>query len=151
VRIGGAAAADALAALEPGDAIEVTGFVREDGLGLFIEADPATILDLPGDPGAASSADAALDRVVAGVPATAAASLAPQASIRRAAPGASPPDVATLLFVATLTLLAVAASLALIRRREGLARIVRCSSWLPAERLTAAMARWPWRGRGRVR
>jgi hypothetical protein len=50
VRVGGPAAADALAILEPGDAIEVTGLVREDDLGLFIEADPAILRSCPAAP-----------------------------------------------------------------------------------------------------
>ena len=147
VRVGGAAATDALAILEPGDAIEVTGSVREDDLGLIIEADPASILELPGDSGDDSTAASAVDRVVAGVPATKAVSLAPQASIRRASPGAMPPDGLTLLLVTLLTLLAVAGSLTLARRRHGIARIVRRSSERPARRLAAVMARWHWPGR----
>jgi RPA family protein len=147
VRVGGAAATDALANLEPGDAVEVTGSVREDDQGLIIEADPASIVDLPGDSGDGSAAAGAVDRVVAGVPATKAVSMAPQASIRRASPGATPPDGPTLLLVTLLTLLAVAGSLTLARRRHGLARIVHRSSEGPARRLAAALARWPWLGR----
>jgi hypothetical protein len=46
VRIGGAAAADAISLLEPGDAIEVAGLVRQDAQGWLIEADPGTIVAL---------------------------------------------------------------------------------------------------------
>jgi len=152
VRVGGPAAADALAILGPGDAIEVTGLVREDDLGLFIEADPVSILDLPGGTGDENvpSASGALDRIANRVPAATAVSRAPQASIRRASPGASPPDVPTLVLVALLALIAVAALLALGRNRAGLARRARRSSVLPTERLAAAMARWPGRGRRKV-
>jgi hypothetical protein len=148
VRVGGAEASDALAMLEPGDAIEVTGLVREDDEGLIVEADPASILDLPGDVGDTSSAVGAVG-VVAGVPATKAASMAPQAAIRRVSPGAAAPDGLMLLLVAPLALLAVAASLVLARHRRGLARIGRWDSVHPAQRVAAAMARWHWRGRGR--
>jgi hypothetical protein len=153
VRIGGSEAADALAILEPGDAIEVTGFVREDDLGLLIEADPVSILDLPGGTvdGDAPSSGVAPDRVVAGVPATRAVSQAPQASIRRASRGASPPDFPTLVLVALLALIAVAASLALFRHRPGPARMARWSSVLSTERVAAVMARLPGRGRGEGR
>jgi hypothetical protein len=46
VRLGGPAAADEVAMLQPGDAIEATGLVALDGLGLIIEADPASLVSL---------------------------------------------------------------------------------------------------------
>ena len=153
VRIGGPAAAEAVAILEPGDAIEVTGSVREDDLGLFIEADPASVLDLPGgtDDESLPSVSGALDRVAARVSAATAVSRAPQASIRRASPGASPPDVPTLALIALLALIAVAASLALVKHRPGLARMARWNPVLSTERVAAVMARLPGRGRGEGR
>ena len=123
--------------------------MREDDEGLIVEADPASILDLPGDVGDTSSAVGAVDRVVAGVSAKSAASMAPQAAIRRVSPGAAARDGLRLLLVAPLALLAVAAALVLARHRRGLARIGRWDSVHPAQRVAAAMARWHWRGRGR--
>jgi hypothetical protein len=51
VRIGGALAADAIALLEPGDAIEVAGVVTQDEAGLLIAVDPMSVITLPGDGG----------------------------------------------------------------------------------------------------
>ncbi len=98
VRIGGPSAADVLTMLEPGDAIEVTGLVQQDDLGLIIEADPASIVDLPGE--TAPTADSGLIGLVAGAPTpSTAASEAAAASIRRASPSAPPPNVVALLAV----------------------------------------------------
>ena len=48
LRLGGAAAADALSLLEPGDAIEVTGRVSRDADGWLIAVDPERIVALAG-------------------------------------------------------------------------------------------------------
>ena len=48
VRLGGAAASDALSLLEPGDAVEVTGLVSRDADGWLIEVDPYRIVTLAG-------------------------------------------------------------------------------------------------------
>jgi hypothetical protein len=48
IRLGGAAAADALSLLEPGDAIEVTGRVSRDADGWLIVVDPESIVALSG-------------------------------------------------------------------------------------------------------
>ena len=55
IRLGGAAAADALSLLEPGDAIEVTGRVSRDADGWLIVVDPESIVSLTG---AGSNGDA---------------------------------------------------------------------------------------------
>jgi hypothetical protein len=55
VRLGGAAAAEALSLLEPGDAIEVTGTVSRDSAGLLLLVDPDRILAVSG--GAAAGDD----------------------------------------------------------------------------------------------
>jgi hypothetical protein len=47
-RLGGAAAADALALLEDGDAVEVTGLVSRDAAGLLIDVDPDRIVSVAG-------------------------------------------------------------------------------------------------------
>jgi hypothetical protein len=51
VRIGGAPAAEVIALLEPGDAIEVAGVVAQDEAGLLIVVDPLSMITLPGDGG----------------------------------------------------------------------------------------------------
>jgi uncharacterized protein YdeI (BOF family) len=66
IRLGGAAAADALSLLEPGDAIEVTGLVSRDADGWLIVVDPERIVALTG---ATAGTDA---------PATGASPTAPQ-------------------------------------------------------------------------
>jgi uncharacterized protein YdeI (BOF family) len=48
IRLGGAAAAEALSLLEPGDAIEVTGRVSRDAEGWLIVVDPERIVALSG-------------------------------------------------------------------------------------------------------
>jgi hypothetical protein len=48
IRLGGAAATDAISLLEPGDAVEVTGQVARDTDGWLIEVDPDRILALAG-------------------------------------------------------------------------------------------------------
>jgi hypothetical protein len=55
VRLGGRAAADEIAMLEPGDAIEATGLVTRDAAGLLIDTDPASLVSL--SLGTAASAD----------------------------------------------------------------------------------------------
>ena len=55
VRLGGRAAADQISMLEPGDAIEATGLVTRDAVGLIIETDPATLVSL--SLGTAATAD----------------------------------------------------------------------------------------------
>ena len=60
VRLGGAAASEAISLLELGDAVEVTGRVSRDADGWLIEVDPSLIVALAGTPGTAPSADGAL-------------------------------------------------------------------------------------------
>jgi hypothetical protein len=131
----GAAAAEALSMLEPGDAIEVTGLVRQDDSGLTIEADPDSIVALPGardgDPAAAptaatTSATRLRLETAASSPAPA-ASKAAGSSVRTAASQTNLPDWATLITVFVLALAAVAGVLAAaaysgrFRRRVSLA------------------------------
>jgi hypothetical protein len=121
VRIVGASAADALEMLEPGDAIEVSGLVGEDDLGLIVEADSASIVALPGDRVDALASDAgALGVVAAGSTPTRAASSAAGAALRRASATASPPDGLTILAVVAVLLVVAVAATALANRRISL-------------------------------
>ncbi len=144
VRVGGDPAAEAVALLEPGDGIEVSGLVEQDEDGLIIEADPASIVDLPGGGAAAPASGSAKGSAEAvtstklpigassprptGTPRPT-ASVAAAASMRRAAPGGAVPDPAVLLAVLTIALATVAASLA-IAGRTGRFRRLRCAGRL---------------------
>ena len=118
VRVGGSSAAEALSKVEPGDAIEVTGIVRQDAEGLVVEVDPASIIDEPGggvepqraNPEAAASS-AAIPTQTPAAPSPAAA-----ASVRIASSPAAPPDGVALVAVLLVVLATVAGALALARR-----------------------------------
>jgi hypothetical protein len=125
VRVGGSSAADALALLEPGDAIEATGPVRQDYQGLIVDADPASIVDLPGMAKAAPAAETPTDDPTDVAPAPSqseAGSPAAEASLRMAPSPAAPPDGAALGAVLLTALAAVAAGLALARHSRRLRR-----------------------------
>lgn len=127
VRVGGAAAAAVIEMLEPGDAIEVSGIVRRDSAGLFLEADPASIVDLPGDLSSATASPAStggLADLLAG-PASElpGSSQAGSASIRRAVAAAPLPGAAATL-AGFLAVLAVAAGLAALGNRRRIGRPV---------------------------
>ena len=123
VRGGGSSAADALSWVEPGDAIEVTGIVRQDAEGLVIEADPASIIDEPGsraeraDPEDATSSAAVPIQTPALPPSPAAA-----ASVRIASSPAAPPDIVALVAVLLVVLATVAGAVARARRPPGIRR-----------------------------
>ncbi len=127
VRVGGEAAADALAMLQPGDAIEVTGLVREDEDGLFIDVDPASIVAMPGGPDEAEAAVSGVTATPSHI-ATPSATRSPadpdaaSASTRIAAPPAAPPDVWALLAVLLAVLAAIAAALVIARHSGQLRR-----------------------------
>jgi hypothetical protein len=124
VRLGGASAVDALSILEPGDAIEVTGLVKRDGQGLVIEVDPASIVDLPGDPESPAATDGSVAEIPVGAPTlTAATSPAAAASMLRNSPAASPPDGLTILLVLLFALLAAAAAFSAGRQADRLRRL----------------------------
>jgi RPA family protein len=119
----GAAAAEALSMLEPGDAIEVTGLVRQDDSGLTIEADPDSVVALPGARDADSAATPASATATAATRLrveTAASSSAPAtsnvagSSVRMATSQTGLPDWATLVTVLGLALAAVAGVLAAV-------------------------------------
>jgi hypothetical protein len=97
VRIGGPGTAEVIGMFEPGDAIEVTGVVARDDLGLIVEADLDSIVDLPAGGDNEPAGEAALAGIIsAAATATAAASRAAGASIRQASGSAAMPDGATL-------------------------------------------------------
>jgi uncharacterized protein YdeI (BOF family) len=125
VRVGGPSAAEALSTVEPGDAIEVTGIVRQDAEGLVVEADPASIIDEPAgrgetqgaEPGTAASSGDAPTRTPASPLSPAAA-----ASVRIASSPAAPPDGAALVAVLLAVLATVAGAVVLARRPGGIHR-----------------------------
>ena len=133
VRIGGVAAADVLAMLEPGDAVEVSGVVGQDGRGLIVEADPASILTMPGDLGAGPTATAAATTRAEdpkGTPtASAAATSATAASIRIASSPATPLGGATLPMI-LLVALAIVAGVLAVARHPGRLRDCGFRGWL---------------------
>jgi len=119
VRVGGQAAAEILSMLVPGDAIEVTGLVRQDDDGLIVEADPATIVDLPGYRGEAAVTGSTTADPSSGAPDPPTGptrSPAAAASIRIASSPAAPPDGPTLAAVLLIVLATVAGAVVLARR-----------------------------------
>jgi hypothetical protein len=107
VRIGGASAAAALATVGPGDAIEVSGVVRQDDQGLLIEADPASIIDQPVGLGHAEPivlASAGSPGTTPTLVPTPAGSPAAAASVRIASAPSAPPDGAALAAVLLVVL-----------------------------------------------
>jgi hypothetical protein len=125
VRVGGQSAAAALAMFEPGDAVEVTGLVVEDDQGLIIEADPASLVDMPGDRHETPATDAgAVGRLSGAVTPGSNASRAATAAVRRITPGAPPLDWVAILAALTVVLALAAAALAFAKhaRLPGLGR-----------------------------
>jgi len=116
VRIGGSAAAEAISLLEPGDAIEVGGLVRQDAQGCLIDADPASIVALSAVGDASTTAGGASTTpasAIASRPADRAATLAPGPL------ASSSTGLAAGLVLAVLLLAAGFAGAYSIRRRGG--------------------------------
>jgi hypothetical protein len=118
-RLGGLDAVAAIAMLEVGDAIEVTGVVESDATGLILAVDPDSIVDMPGVEVAAPSEEtgsisAGPLAVTAGRAETAHGSLRQTAS--RVDEGGSLP-VASIVLVGLLGL-ALLAGWAVVRRRR---------------------------------
>ena len=162
VRIGGPSAADALAMLEPGDAIEVTGQVGQDDLGLIIEVNPASVIDMPGDglDARASQGPGGGLMVAASTPVSA-ASLAAAIAMRRSSPAALPPDGIAILAVIIVLLAVVALALtvfvavapdsapaSVLARRCGSLRRFRLMTPSQSSAIVARLT-LPWRRRGR--
>jgi hypothetical protein len=117
VRVGGQSAADALAMFEPADAVEVTGLVVEDDQGLIIEADPASLVDMPGDRHETPATDAGVVGRISGAATPGSdASRAATATVRRITPGAPPLDWVAILAALTVVLTLAATALAFARR-----------------------------------
>jgi len=149
VRIGGPSAADVVTVLEPGDAIEVTGLVRQDDQGLLIEVDPASIVELPGE--AAPTASSGPTDLAAGAPTPSPAPSAATVSIGRVSPTTPGFDAAALLVVLLALLLSAPAALALARRGGGLRRPHAVGSTMDPRRLVQIVPRHLRFGRGRGR
>ena len=128
VRVGGSSAAEALSKVEPGDAIEVTGIVRQDADGLVVEVDPASIIDEPGARGdslaAARETAASSAAAFAGAAQTPAPPPSPAAaaSVRIASSPAAPPDGVALVAVLLVVLATIAGAVAFARRPGGIHR-----------------------------
>jgi uncharacterized protein YdeI (BOF family) len=123
VRVGGSDAAAAISVLEPGDAVEVTGLVAQDSDGLIVEADPASLVDLPAGDSAMEGADAgnavASGRFGGASSRAAAASVLVPDAIRRASSGGSVPPAGLALAAAVgLAIFGLAGALALTRYRR---------------------------------
>jgi outer membrane biosynthesis protein TonB len=105
-RVGGEPASAQIELLELGDAIEVTGVVAEDDLGLLVVADPEHVVVLPAEPAIAASAPATRDWSVV-VPGASGTSGVGESAARLASPGGRSLDPNVLVL---LTLLAAAAA-----------------------------------------
>jgi hypothetical protein len=118
VRLGGRSIADVLSMLEPGDAIEVTGVVEQDGEGLLVEASPDSVVDVPGardsGSGQAGSVSGAAD---SSSMRASAAPLAASASMPRTSSVGLPP--VGLAILAAFLLAGALASAAVVATRRG--------------------------------
>jgi hypothetical protein len=117
VRIGGAGATEALSLLEPGDAVEVRGSVVQDDRGLLIQADPASIVILPGgEADATRGPDSTVGLVWADETQSTPSSPGNAASIRQVSPTAPLPDVLPVLGAVAVVLVGAVAWLVGVRR-----------------------------------
>ena len=133
IRLGGVNATAVIDALEPGDAVEVTGVVTRDASGLLIEVDPASIVTAP-----AGSSPAAfpLANPLALVAADLSASPAPTPGARgaqwRVPAGTASPDPQVILWICVGLVVAAGLSFAAIAART---RAVRQKLWSLGMRL----------------
>jgi hypothetical protein len=150
VRVGGHSAATAIEMLEPGDAIEVTGLVQSDDRGLIIEADPDSIIDLPGDSEDAGLTGDSLNGIVAAAStSTPAPSLAAAASIKRASATTAPPDGPAILAVVLVMLTLLTAALAVAGKGTWLRRTRLPAPFLRAAGAVRLVHQWLGLGHGR--
>jgi hypothetical protein len=120
VRFGGPAIVDALAMLEAGDAIEVTGTVQQDGQGLIVEADPESMIDVPGAHDASAGVDGGLPAAAAAARTTnSTTSRPPTASLRRTSSSGLLPDGLTIAVLLLVVGVLAAAAVAFARRAGG--------------------------------
>jgi hypothetical protein len=118
-RLGGRDAADAIAMLQVGDAIEVSGVVESDATGLILAVDPESIVDMPGVEMEAPSH--AAGSISAGALAeTAGRAATVRGSLRQTATRVDDGGPLAVAAVALLGLLVVVflAGLAVVRRRR---------------------------------
>jgi hypothetical protein len=136
VRFGGPAVVDALAMLEAGDAIEVTGTVQQDGLGLIVEADPESIINVPGAHDASAGVDGGLSAAAAAARTTNSTTSRPQtASLRRTSSSGPPPGGLTIAVLLVVVGVLAAAAIAFVRRSRRPLRSPTMSSARLSERL----------------
>ena len=134
VRVGGSSATEALSTVEQGDAIEVTGIVRQDAEGLVVEADPASIIDQPGGRGEAQGGEPEATASAVHTPTQIPTPPTPPvaaASVRIASSPAAPPDGVALAAV-LLVVLAIIAGAVMLARRPG---------WIPRPALATRIRR----------
>lgn len=127
VRIG-SLSADVLDVLEPGDAIEVTGRVRQDAQGLIIDADPASIVDLPGE--AASTSKGGLIGIGADTVTPTPAAWQASAAPTRQASSTGFPSGGLALAAVLITIFVLASGSLVLARRRGTRAWVRVASSL---------------------
>jgi hypothetical protein len=120
VRIGGSAATETIALLEPGDAIEVSGVVAQDEAGLIISVDPMSVITLPGDGGDDQAVTApAIGLRAADSPDTRAMTGAASVHAESSAGTAAPGTVGAIILALLSVVVAVAAVARLAGRRTG--------------------------------
>jgi hypothetical protein len=117
VRLGGPAIGDVLSMLEPGDAIEVTGVVEQDGEGLLVEASPESVVEVPGARGSASGSGSEDGQLHGTSTRTSAASLAASTSMLRTSSGGLAPVGPAIL--AAFLLIGALAAAAFVATRRG--------------------------------
>jgi hypothetical protein len=138
VRFGGPAVVDALAMLEAGDAVEVTGTVQQDGQGLIVETDPESMIDVPGVHESTAGVDGGLSAAAAAARTTnSTTSRPPTASLRRTSPSGLLPDGLTIAVLLLVVGVLVATAIAFARR-----------GWRPLRSPTMSSARLSERLRG---
>jgi outer membrane biosynthesis protein TonB len=113
-RVGGEPASAQIELLELGDAIEVTGVVAEDDLGLLVVADPERVLVLPAELAIPTTVPATQDWSVV-VPGASGTSDVGEAAARLASPGGRSLDPSVLVLVTLLVAAAAGSALAWAR------------------------------------
>jgi hypothetical protein len=113
-RVGGRPASAQIELLELGDALEVSGVVAQDDLGLLVVADPEHVLVLPAEPAIATEASATQDWSVV-VPGASATSGVGELAARLVAPGDGPLDRKVLVLLTLLVAAAAGCALAWAR------------------------------------
>jgi hypothetical protein len=122
LRLTGEAAAEEIALLEPGDAIEATGVVSRDEEGLVMEPDPASLVSLPGGASTTAAVGAGSTSPMSGAsPGTTSRAALGPISARQTSPRVPLPDglaIAALLTAIVVLGLVCAGAFAVARRRR---------------------------------